>query len=403
MNDNVLGILLHVTLGIKQVKDRIQFAFYEDQVGLEEQLDIALLAKEKLLEVKRTLSPRTLIEGNDYKTLLRQKADEAIVASSHHSDIRDTLGLREQAQKLERFLKYLKEKYGEDKNIEYDDTLKITKDFPEIKNTFFLCLSFSSDQIERLKNYLKKYYKQYADRDLDRQDRLALPDIYAQAIISKVNTQSFINTYGRKRVAVNKNNSLLFCHSAFHLQRKGIIKIRDIELVGTKVNSVTIDNLITEAIFHQEETRPKPISDLQERYKQLLNKMHRGNKHTNFKDRYNKTLKEMVFKESKPPKLQPSYEPPNILFQGKSIPITANTYQDSICSIAFKNKVAMTKQWSWDEIFEERGELNPEKGWWRKIYMAGREINDKIAIQTGIKDLLIVKKRTIAVNPKYLK
>lgn len=275
LNDNVLGILLHVTLGIKQIKDGgAQLTFYKNQITLEEQFDLALLAKEKLVEIKTTLSPRTFIEGNYYKTLLRQKAEAAIVGSSHtYSDIRGTVHLREQAEKLERFLKYLKGKYGEDKNIEYEDSVKITKDFPEIEKTLFLCLSLNSQQIGRLKSYLKKYYKQYTNKDLHGQERLALPDIYAQAVSSKINTPSFLNTFGRKRVLVNKNNSPLFCHSIFYLQRKGAIKIRDTGLIDSKVSSITIDNLITDITSQQGETQSKQTSDLQERYKQLLNEI----------------------------------------------------------------------------------------------------------------------------------
>ena len=63
---------------------------------------------------------------------------------------------------------------------------------------------------------------------------------------------------------------------------------------------------------------------------------------------------------------------------------------------------AMEKEWSWDEVLEKWGGNYEKKENWRKVYNAGSEVNKKVAIETGIKDLFIVRKKTIFVNPKYL-
>lgn len=83
---------------------------------------------------------------------------------------------------------------------------------------------------------------------------------------------------------------------------------------------------------------------------------------------------------------------------GKSIPIRGND-QKIVCSKLFGSRSGMLKEWSWDEVLNE---TNPSKDEWRRIYSAGREINSKVLQNTDIKDLLMVRTKTITVNPIYL-
>lgn len=97
-----------------------------------------------------------------------------------------------------------------------------------------------------------------------------------------------------------------------------------------------------------------------------------------------------------------SYQAHKIHFKGKDIFI-ADGFQDSLCRVLMKNAKMMKKEWSWDEVLDERkGKEDYGTNGWRKVYGAGREVNKKVAVETGIKDLLIVRKNTIFVNPKYL-
>jgi len=97
-----------------------------------------------------------------------------------------------------------------------------------------------------------------------------------------------------------------------------------------------------------------------------------------------------------------SYQAHKIHFKGKEIFI-ADGFQDSLCRVLMKNIKMMKKEWSWDEVLDERkGKEDYGANGWRKVYGAGREVNKKVAMETGIKDLLIVRKNTIFVNPKYL-
>jgi hypothetical protein len=111
------------------------------------------------------------------------------------------------------------------------------------------------------------------------------------------------------------------------------------------------------------------------------------------------TLREKISQSRFPP---PTY---NLLshkvnFAGVEIQIPYNSDQDLLCKTLLKDKASMNKEWSWDEVLEKWGDIALEKGW-RTVYNAGREINGKIAAETTIKDMLLVKKLTIAVNPKY--
>lgn len=98
-----------------------------------------------------------------------------------------------------------------------------------------------------------------------------------------------------------------------------------------------------------------------------------------------------------------SYVSHKLCFKGKEIFIP-NGFQNSICLILLKNIKNMKKEWSWMDVLDQQigTEGNYKDDDWRKVYGAGLEINKKVAIETGIKDLLDVSKKTIRVTPKYL-
>lgn len=105
------------------------------------------------------------------------------------------------------------------------------------------------------------------------------------------------------------------------------------------------------------------------------------------------------------PLAPPSYNKTShkIIFKGQEIVMPSDSNQDSLCRVIFKDKDSLRKEWNWDEMLEEWGGSYDGKEAWRKVYNAAREINKKVAIETGVKDLLIVKKLTTALDPNYLK
>lgn len=116
-----------------------------------------------------------------------------------------------------------------------------------------------------------------------------------------------------------------------------------------------------------------------------------------------KLKKEVVF-EVNSGRQEPSYNPDlsEITFLGKTIPIPPNTDQDDLCRVILQDGKSMSKIWHCDKMLEKWGGNYEGKTRWRKVYSAGREVNQKVAAKTTIEDLLIVKTKTITVNPEYL-
>jgi hypothetical protein len=98
---------------------------------------------------------------------------------------------------------------------------------------------------------------------------------------------------------------------------------------------------------------------------------------------------------------QLSYLPHKLSFKSKLIFIPEGD-QDMLCRVILRNKNTLKKEWSWDEVIEKWGGNYEGSETWRKVYNAGREVNKKVAVETGVKDLFDVKKKTISVNAKYL-
>jgi len=86
-----------------------------------------------------------------------------------------------------------------------------------------------------------------------------------------------------------------------------------------------------------------------------------------------------------------------------SIKISKTTSSDS-CRLLRTLFADKTKDWSTDEIYDDwDGVLGQERAYYKgKIYQAMRAANDKIAIETGIKDFLQNDGEYFRVNKKYL-
>lgn len=89
------------------------------------------------------------------------------------------------------------------------------------------------------------------------------------------------------------------------------------------------------------------------------------------------------------------------IFMNKTISIPPNTNQDALCKVILKNRSSLGKKWSWDEVVEKWGD-DPEGSKKHKVYSAAREINDKVAIETGFKGFFITTLSTTQVNPEII-
>lgn len=91
-----------------------------------------------------------------------------------------------------------------------------------------------------------------------------------------------------------------------------------------------------------------------------------------------------------------------ITFMGKKIEIPLNTKMEMVCRVVLKNMANMKRKWSWDEIVEENRETL-ERFTHRQIYTATRAINEKVALETSVKDFLLAKPlTTVQLNPAFL-
>lgn len=91
-----------------------------------------------------------------------------------------------------------------------------------------------------------------------------------------------------------------------------------------------------------------------------------------------------------------------ITFMGKKVEIPLNTKMEMVCRVVLKNITNMKRKWSWDEIVEENRETL-EEFTHRQIYTATRAINEKVALETSVKDFLLAKPlTTVQLNPAFL-
>lgn len=91
-----------------------------------------------------------------------------------------------------------------------------------------------------------------------------------------------------------------------------------------------------------------------------------------------------------------------ITFMGKKIEIPLNTNLEMVCRVVLKNIANMKRKWSWDEIVEQNRE-SVERFTPRSIYTATRAVNDKVALETSVKDFLLAKPTTtIQLNPLFV-
>ena len=102
---------------------------------------------------------------------------------------------------------------------------------------------------------------------------------------------------------------------------------------------------------------------------------------------FEKTLKDIFAKENKTKKITtPKFKknPPQIIWNGETIPIPYASNQYNACMILFQKKKG--ENISWDEISEEiHGNRDFVKDSWRQVYDAIRAINEKVKIKTGKK------------------
>lgn len=222
IQENVLGIILRVFYNFEKPKDGfIKLVFNKSDIGFEESLGFSSLGTLNLLNYKVTLSARTIILAKSEDILKHHISKMALRPG------RNYLAYGGRWLKAKEELTRLRKKYDDDKALEYKDLNRI-RVFPEIEETLVYQIIFSSDEIIKLKSYLKKYYFQYESKELKGQERWVLPNVLANQILSIINNPQFIKTYGIKNILLESSKIAAFCHSIFYLERQNQIKLLEL-------------------------------------------------------------------------------------------------------------------------------------------------------------------------------
>ena len=88
----------------------------------------------------------------------------------------------------------------------------------------------------------------------------------------------------------------------------------------------------------------------------------------------------------------------------KDIPLQLDTNEAEVSKIVFNSKSAIKKLWNFDELLERMGERVKRDPLWNKVlYQTARQLNNKIAIKTGLENFLVFTTKTLCVNPIYIK
>lgn len=119
-------------------------------------------------------------------------------------------------------------------------------------------------------------------------------------------------------------------------------------------------------------------------------------------DEYEKKVNEINLTDNRKLKLNLSFNnnKSTLSFNNKEIKIskTRNSNGHYLLKTIFKNK---SKIWGYDEIADDWTDTY-EKDDWTRYYNAGYKVNITIAIETTIKDFLIITNKTACINKKYL-
>ncbi len=118
---------------------------------------------------------------------------------------------------------------------------------------------------------------------------------------------------------------------------------------------------------------------------------------------HNYLLKEMS-REKATPSVQSkngfSFDGGILSYQGKEIVVskTKNSRPYFLLKTILKNPKGL---WNYDELWQDLFSTDYEPKKWKQIYNAAHDLNEKIAIVTGVSDFLELSKTTIKINQKY--
>lgn len=259
LNDHLLGKLCQVlaVYGDKSMKkSKLLYAYgimHKDIYS-----NLLYLESLGLVNLKITLTPMTFTAAQLTERQLVQKSQAAMVGPTSGYGIQK---LRDEAAKMKKISDYLRKKYGTEKTLTKEDLQLLAKNHKDLHDTLMLHVDFSTKQATQLVEFIKGYLQDYKQKELDGQETLYLPLVYATTSWIQIDSTETKNMYGKKRIYI-KSNGEYFCHSLLFLEDRGLITIHEFRdptniVKLNQIDGAVLDNIYEEKPKNQQGDSPK--------------------------------------------------------------------------------------------------------------------------------------------------
>jgi hypothetical protein len=265
IHDNTLGFLTSIISGFQNDN------FEDGELMLPYKTDIFMQVKlnelqnlvdnnptYKLFTIKSTINSSTL-------ALLKLSADALIdcanaVSVTSMSSSSGYSHYMDDVNEIKAFSKEIKQKYSNGENLGLEDRKKLLE-YDGVPSTLEAKLVFENGTSE-LNRFLTDYLNEYSQKNLLGQERLYMPQVYSNLILSTINKPEFVNIYGSKRILVSGFSSNMFCHSLKWIESLGIIETLSIKEAVSSTH-MNYNQMKWEAVINNLGF-PKAIEDKQE-------------------------------------------------------------------------------------------------------------------------------------------
>ncbi|MFC1790334.1 hypothetical protein ACFLZP_02520 [Patescibacteria group bacterium] len=231
--DGALAYLLRIALGFqKPIEGKVHSITPKESSlnYIKTQASLAMLAsiegQNRLFTLKTTLGLQTITRLKEQAKILKRKAYALhTIQETTNATVSIALLLND-AEQLSKYADSLSN-YKKDEGLKLEDINQISK-FPNVNRTLLDHLIVTQKQIPDLKKYVESYLLKYKKRLIEGQERLPLPEVLANPILRLINADSFVKTYGLKRVVVSGMSFNYFCHSLLYLHYENKIRLLDL-------------------------------------------------------------------------------------------------------------------------------------------------------------------------------
>ena len=260
LNDTALGFLLRIYFGlIEPVGKNYVFTIHTKDEGMLASLaDVSNLIKVTITTSKTTKDNYEQLVA--IENLTSEAKGRAYYQSHYITEIR----------KREYIYDFLKRYMPYEKPIPQSELGNLFDRYPDFHGTLVYLVKVPVRNLRKLKSFVKLYSKNYSNKDLQMQERMFLPSVQAEQILSIINDPNNIALHGTKRLLISsiQNQELLplLFHELMYLAFDGKIRINSIIMYYTQGSEIEIDNL-TQETPSQEKISPPATAYWQDNFK----------------------------------------------------------------------------------------------------------------------------------------